>query len=224
MEPHVPDCKSQQVIRVSLVYPALYNGPVNYFAHLVREQEIGLEQFDSYTKQTYRNRCMIMGPNGVFTLSIPVKRKRGVKNHLKEIRIDYDTPWNKNHWRSLVASYASSPFFEYFRDDLVMFYENKFEFLIDLNQQLLERTLQLLGLKILVCCSASFTEIAGEADPRHFIHPKKEQTMVDPDFQPVVYHQVFADRLGFQANLSVLDLLFNEGPAALSILQKCLKT
>lgn len=224
MEPHVPDCKSQQVIRVSLVYPALYNGPVNYFAHLVREQEIDLEQFDSYTKQTYRNRCMIMGPNGVLTLSIPVKRRRGVKNHLKEIRIDYDTPWNKNHWRSLVASYASSPFFEYFRDDLVTFYENKFEFLIDLNQQLLERTLQLLGLKILVCCSASFTEITGEADPRHFIHPKKEQTMVDPDFQPVVYHQVFADRLGFQANLSVLDLLFNEGPAALSILQKCLKT
>lgn len=224
MEPHVPDCKSQQVIRVSLVYPALYNGPVNYFAHLVREQEIGLEQFDSYTKQTYRNRCMIMGPNGVLTLSIPVKRKRGVKNHMKEIRIDYDTPWNKNHWRSLVASYASSPFFEYFRDDLVKFYENKFEFLIDLNQQLLERTLQLLGLKILVCCSSSFTEITGEADPRYFIHPKKEQTVVDPDFQPVVYHQVFSDRLGFQANLSVLDLLFNEGPAALSILQKCLKT
>ena len=224
MEPYVPNCKGQQVIPVLLIYPALYNGPVNYFARLVREKDIVLEQFDKYTKQTYRNRCKIMGPNGVLTLSIPVKKKHGEKNHLKEIRIDYDTPWNKNHWRSLVASYASSPFFEYFRDDLVKFYENKFEFLIDLNQKLLERTLQLLGLKIQVCCSDSFTKITGEADPRYFIHPKKEQTVVDPDFQPVVYHQVFSDRLGFQSNLSVLDLLFNEGPAALSILQKCLKT
>ncbi|MEN8227989.1 MAG: WbqC family protein [Bacteroidota bacterium] len=223
MESYVPNCQGQQVIPVSLIYPALYNGPVNYFARLVREKDILLEQFDSYTKQTYRNRCMIMGPNGVLTLSIPVKKKRGVK-HLKEIRIDYDTPWNKNHWRSLVASYASSPFFEYFMDDLIEFYENKFEFLIDLNQQLIERTLQLLGIKIQVSCSASFNDITSETDPRSFIHPKKDPAVVDHDFKPVVYHQVFSDRMGFKANLSILDLLFNEGPAALSILQKSLRT
>ena len=207
-----------------MVYPALYNGPVNYYARLVREQNIILEKFDSYTKQTYRNRFRVMGPNGVLTLSVPVKKRPGIKNHLKDIRIDYDTPWNNIHWRSLVASYAASPFFEYFQDDLVHFYENKFEFLIDLNLQLVETILELLGVKIPVSSSMAFTEITGEADPRFFIHPKKEQAVVDPDFQPVVYHQVFSDRHGFHANLSILDLLFNEGPAALSILHKSLKT
>ena len=208
----------------SLVYPALYNGPVNYYARLVREQQICLEQFENYTKQTYRNRCRIVGPNGVLTLSIPVKKRRGKKNYLKDIRIDYDTPWNKVHWRSLVASYASSPFFEYMMDDLIIFYENKFDFLLDLNLQLLERTLRLMELNIPVQYSDSFTEITGKADPRHFIHPKMDQAVVDPDFQPVEYHQVFFDRLGFQKNMSILDLLFNEGPATLSILHKSLKT
>ncbi len=207
-----------------MVYPALYNGPVNYFARLVREQSIILEQFDSYTKQTYRNRFRVMGPNGVLTLSIPVKKKPGIKNHLRDIRIDYDTPWNNIHWRSLVASYAASPFFEYFQDDLVQYYENKFEFLIDLNVQLAETILQMMEVKIPVQCSKSFSKITGETDPRYFIHPKKDPAVVDPDFQPVVYHQVFSNRHGFHANLSILDLLFNEGPAALSILHKSLKT
>ncbi len=206
-----------------MVYPALYNGPVNYFARLVREQEIVLEQFDSYTKQTYRNRCKILGPNGVLTLSIPVKKRHGVKNHLQDIRIDYDSPWNKIHWRSLVASYAASPFFEYFMDDLIPFYEDRFKFLIDLNLQLLEKTLLMLGLNISTRFSRSFTEITRRDDPRYFINPKMDQTVWDPDFQPSVYHQVFSDRHGFQTNLSILDLLFNEGPAALSILHSSLK-
>ena len=156
-----------------MVFPALYNGPVNYFARLVKQQEIVLEQYDSYSKQTYRNRCMIMGPNGVVTLSIPVKRESGVKTHLRDIRIDYDTNWNKIHWRSLVASYASSPFFEYMADEITPFYQKRYEFLIDLNLQLIEQTLGMMGLNIPVVCSEIFTPISSEHDPRHFIHPKK---------------------------------------------------
>ena len=224
MEPHVPDCPSKQVIPVPLVYPAFYNGPVNYYTRLVREQEILIEVFDHYSKQTYRNRCRIMGPNGVLTLSIPVKKSRGKKNFLKEIRIDYDTPWHKIHWRSLVASYASSPFFEFMMDDLITFYENKFEFLVDLNHQLMEKTLRLMGLNIPIRYSNSFTEMTGSGDPRYFIHPKMDHTVLDPDFQSLKYHQVFSDRLGFQSNMSILDLLFNEGPVALSILQNSLRT
>jgi len=207
-----------------LVFPALYNGPVNYYARLVRQKEIVLEQFDSYTKQTYRNRCLIMGPNGVIPLSIPVKRKSGVKTHMCDIRIDYDSNWNKIHWRSLVASYASSPFFEYLADEISPLYQKSFEFLLDLNLHLLERTQGMLGLNIPVSCSESFTPITSENDPRHFIHPKKEQAVADPGFLPIEYHQVFSDRLGFRSNLSILDLIFNEGPDALSYLQRCLKT
>ncbi len=208
---------------MGLIYPSLYNGPVNYYARLVREKEILLEQYDSYTKQTYRNRCRILSPNGMLTLSIPVKKRRGTKNHLRDIRIDYDTPWNKVHMRSMQASYASSPFYEYMMDDIAVFYENRYDFLLDLNLQLLEKTLKLMGLEIPVTFTRSFTAISGDNDPREFITPKKDQAVVDPDFKPVVYHQVFSDRFGFQANLSILDLLFNEGPSAHSVLQQSLR-
>jgi hypothetical protein len=207
-----------------LVFPALYNGPINYYARLVRESEVVLEQYDSYLKQTYRNRCMIMGPNGLMTLSIPVIHKHGVKPLLKDVQIDYDSNWNKNHWKSLVASYASSPYFEYLSDELAPFYEKKFSFLIDLNHQLTNFILQQLGKAIAVKRSENFTEIVGVQDPRYFIHPKKSQAKLDPGFLPEAYHQVFADRLGFRSNLSILDLLFNVGPAALSYLERSLKT
>ena len=167
---------------------------------------------------------MIMGPNGVISLSIPVIRKRGEKTLLRDIRIDYDSNWNKIHWRSLVASYASSPFFEYLADELNPFYEKSFDFLIDLNQDLVEHTLGFLGLNIKVNCSDAFTPIKSGDDPRHFIHPKKDQAVADPGFLSKEYHQVFSDRLGFQSNLSILDLIFNEGPDALAYLQACLKT
>jgi hypothetical protein len=167
---------------------------------------------------------MIMGPNGVITLSIPVKRESSVKTHLRDIKIDYDTAWNKIHWRSLVASYASSPFFEFLAEEINPFYQKRFEFLIDLNFQMVEQVLRLLGLTIPVVCSEAFTPLSSKHDPRHFIHPKKDQAVEDPDFLPMKYHQVFSDRMGFRANLSILDLIFNEGPDALSYLHRCLRT
>jgi hypothetical protein len=207
-----------------LVFPALYNGPLNYFARLVGQQEIVLEQYDNYSKQTYRNRCRIMGPNDVITLSIPVKRTRGVKTLFRDIRIDYDTNWNRIHWRSLLASYASSPFFEYLAEEIRPCYELRFEFLVDLNRQLLEQTLRILGLNIPVKLSDSFIPVSSEQDPRDFIHPKKDQAVADPCFIPLEYQQVFSDRLGFHPNLSILDLIFNEGPVSLSYLNRCFKT
>jgi len=207
-----------------LVFPALYNGPVNYYARLVRQQELLLEQYDSYSKQTYRNRCRILGPNGVIILSIPVKRTRGIKNLVRDIRVDYDINWNKVHWRGLVASYASSPYFEYLADEIHPIYERRHTFLIDLNRLLIEHTLGFIGLDIPLRLSEAFEPIVSEADPRHFIHPKTDQAMADPGFVPVNYHQVFSDRLGFQPNLSILDLIFNTGPETLSCLLRCLKT
>jgi hypothetical protein len=207
-----------------LLFPALYNGPLNYYARLVKEREIVLEQYDSYTKQTYRNRCLIMGPNDVITLSIPVRKISGEKSHMRDIRIDYESNWNKIHWRSLVASYASSPFFEYLAEEINPFYNKHYKYLLDLNQQMMECTLGFLGLDPQVSCSEVFTPILSEKDIRHFIHPKKNQAVSDPGFLPLEYHQVFSDRLGFRPNLSILDLIFNLGPEALSYLHRCLKT
>jgi len=224
VESHVPHCKSKQVKALGLVFPALYNGPINYYARLVRQEEIELEQHDSYSKQSYRNRCLIMGPNGVIALSIPVIKRKGSKTRLKNVRIDYDSHWNRIHWKSLVAAYASSPFFEYLSDDLSPLYERRFSFLVDLNHVLLEFALEQLGLKIPVRRSASFAPITSEEDPRQCIHPKRNQVEADPAFQPENYHQVFSDRHGFQSNLSILDLLFNLGPESLNYLHRSLKT
>lgn len=207
-----------------MIFPALYNGPINYYARLVQQELIVLEQHDSYTKQTYRNRCLIMGPNGVIPLSIPVSRKHGKKTPMHEIRIDYGSHWDRIHWRSLVASYASSPYFEYLIDEIKPVYQKKFNFLIDLNRQLIDLTLGILGLNIQITYSEVFTPISSEEDPRFFIHPKKNQEIADPSFHPKEYRQVFSDRLGFRPNLSILDLIFNEGPLALPYLRTCLKT
>lgn len=206
-----------------MTFPALYNGPVQYYARLIIEDEIILEQFDNYIKQTYRNRCNITGANGALTLSVPVKRLRGTKTLFKEIRVDYDMPWNKVHWKSLVAAYAASPFFEYFADDLVGFYEKRFGFLVDLNRGLMEKTLHFMGLEIPVKMSNEFLDISGDEDPRQFIHPKLDPRMADPCFKSLPYHQVFEDKHGFQPNLSFLDLLFNEGPNSLSVLKNSLR-
>lgn len=187
------------------------------------EEAIFLEQYDNYIKQTYRNRCRITGPNGLHTLSIPVKRIKGVKSPFREVRVDYDMPWNKIHWKSLVAAYAASPFFEFFSDDLHPFYEKRFEFLVDLNLELLEKTLQMMGMDIPLKMTRNFQAITGEKDPRYFIHPKLDTRVSDPHFFSQVYHQVFKEKHGFQPNLSILDLLFNEGPAALSVLRNSLR-
>ena len=207
-----------------MIYPALYNGPVNYFTRLVHEKEVVLEQYDHYQKQTYRNRCKILGPNGIISLSIPVKKNHGAKTLLRDIRIDYDTAWNRNHWKSMVASYASSPYFEFMADDLAPFYEKRYTYLIDLNRDLLMRCIEMMGLTIPITCSFSFTRIENERDPRYFIHPKRNESVEDPDFLPIKYHQVFSDRFGFKPNLSILDLLFNEGPSVPGILKQSLRT
>lgn len=208
-----------------MIFPALYNGPINYYARLVRQQEIVIEQYDHYSKQTFRNRCMILGPNGVVKLSIPVSRRHGVKTLLRDIRIDYDSNWNRIHWRGLVAAYAASPFFEYLSDELSPVYHQKFTYLLDLNRQLIELTLGILDLNIPVVLTKGFTPLLPDRDPRSIIDPKKKEAVADPWFLPMEYHQVFSDRLGFHPNLSILDLIFNEGPRdARSYLQRCLKT
>lgn len=206
-----------------MLLPLLYNGPVSYFARMVRQQECILEQFDSYQKQSYRNRCRIVGPNGPIDLSIPVLRKHGQKTLMKDVRVDYENHWNRIHWKSLEASYASSPYFEYFAADYELLYRRNYSFLVDLNMDFLRLALDCLDLHPLLQLSADFTAISA-IDPREFIHPKKKSQEEDPEFNSIPYHQVFTERHGFLADLSILDLLFNLGPDAPSLLRASLKT
>lgn len=178
-----------------------------------------LEQFDHYLKQTYRNRCRISGANGPIILSIPVINVSGEKSLMKDIRIDYTMDWQKVHWKGITSGYASSPYFEFIADDLIPFYENQYTYLIDFNIGLLECALTIMELSCRISFSEAFKPIVeNTSDPRHYIHPKKDYLDYDPAFRPVSYNQVFIQKHGFIPNLSILDLLFNEGMNAKTIL------
>ena len=200
-----------------------YLGPVQYFTKFLMYPGQIIEQYDHYIKQTYRNRCNIMGANGIIPLSIPVLKGQSHKTYVRDIRIDYDKKWQKLHWRSIVSAYRHSPFFEFYMDEYSPFYEKRFEFLLDFNAALLESILQALEIDNTINYSRGFIEAGTEdyADYREAIHPKRDLSS-DPLFVPVTYHQVFVERLGFKANLSIIDLLFNEGPNARSVLEQCI--
>lgn len=200
-----------------------YLGPVQYFTKFLLHPVRIIERYDHYIKQTYRNRCNIMGANGILPLSIPVLKGQAHKTYVRDIRIDYNKKWQKLHWRSMESAYRHSPFFEFYTDELYPFYEKRFEFLIDFNAALLELVLQSLEIENTLNYSREFIDagIVDYADYRETIHPKRDLSS-DPLFVPLTYRQVFVERLGFKANLSIIDLLFNEGPNARSVLEQCI--
>ena len=203
-----------------LIFQSVYNGPVQYFARIIREENIVIEQFDHYSKQTYRNRCRIAGANGILDLSIPVINEHGRKTRMKDVKIDYSLPWQKNHFRSIQSAYATAPFYEFIIDDFVYFYERPIRFLMDINKSLLEKVLVILDKQINISFTESFLPLRNDgSDPRFFIHPKRETQTFDPEFKPALYNQVFIDKHGFIPNLSILDLLFNEGLNSITILE-----
>ena len=137
---------------------------------------------------------------------------------MKDVRIDYDTNWNRNHWKSIYSAYASAPFFEFIEDVFSGYYSKRYTFLIDLNTELFYSVLDLLKVSVGVSKSDCYMKPEPENDLRGAIHPKRAFHHRDYTFQPAIYQQVFAERHGFKSDLSILDLLFNEGPNALSIL------
>jgi len=200
-----------------------YLGPVQYFTKFLMHPVQIIEQYDHYIKQTYRNRCNIMGANGILPLSIPVLKGQAHKTYVRDIRIDYNKKWQKLHWRSIESAYRHSPFFEFYIDEYSPFYEKRFEFLLDFNVALLEMILKALEIDNTINYSREFIngDMEDYADYREAINPKRDLSS-DPLFVPVSYHQVFAERIGFKANLSIIDLLFNEGPNARSVLEQCI--
>ncbi len=202
-----------------------YLPPVQYMSKLLLAGEILLEDDENYLKQTYRNRCYIAAPNGPQPLTVPVERGSFHKVHIRDVRIDHSVPWETLHLRALNAAYRSSPFYEYYIDDLLAVYDAKPVFLFDLNLRLLETLREAIGITCHITTTGKYMRPApGEDFPdfRESIHPKKKQP--DPFFRPVAYHQVFDDRFGFLEGLSTVDLLFNEGPDSLQILRDTLFT
>lgn len=185
-----------------------YLPPVSYFSVLKTAPAAYLEQWENYTKQTYRNRCNILSANGLMSLAVPVEKIKNEKTLVRDVRISDKENWQTQHWRALMSAYNSSPFFEYYIDDLLPFYQKKWQFLLDFNIQLLTKLLELTDLQTKILFTENY-QISAESfiDLRNDIHPKKKQQ--NACFTP--YYQVFKERFGFIPDLSLVDLLFNMG-------------
>jgi hypothetical protein len=201
-----------------IIFATAYLPPVEYISYLNKNKRVFIDVFENYIKQTYRNRCYIMAANGKLCLSIPVIKTFGNHTKVKDIEIDYSQPWQRLHWRSIESAYNTSPFFLYYRDSIEPFYEKKFHFLIDLNTEILAVLLKLCGISSEIQFTESYIEnVDNTADLRNNISPKfKIQTI--QHFPK--YNQVFSDKHGFSANLSIIDLLFNEGKYCKEYLMK----
>jgi hypothetical protein len=187
-----------------VILSVAYMPNVQYFSKLLHEKVI-IEQHENYLKQTFRNRCEILAANGIIALTVPVKRA-GSKMKIRDVKIDYSGDWQKIHWRTIISAYRSSPFFEYYIDDFLPFYEKKETFLFDFNCNLLYKLIELTGIKVDITLSDTYLH-EYENDCRTMITPGKKLS----EYSAVPYYQVFGDKFGFQPNLSILDLLANEG-------------
>lgn len=194
--------------------------PVQYYTKMLIYKDIYIEKYENFIKQTWRNRYSIPGGNGVIDLIVPVVKGRGPKILIKDLEISYDTDWQRNHWRTLFSAYNTSPYFEFYADDLLPFFKKKYRFLFDYNNEINLLICELLELENNIILTADFEKVPGNTlNYRERISPK-EKTLPDPQFQPAPYTQVFSDKLGFIPNLSILDLLFNEGPNSYTLLEK----
>lgn len=197
-----------------------YLAPVEYYTKLLAYDKVFVEQYDHYIKQTYRNRCTIAGPSGELALSIPTVKPDTLKCPMKDIRISDHGNWRHLHWNAIESAYNNTPFFEYYKDDFRPFYEKKYEFLADFNEELCQLVCKLIDIQPCIERTSEYkTEFTTEeTDFREIIHPKKDFRIADPEFIPHPYYQVFDSKLGFLPNLSIIDLLFNMGPESLLVL------
>ena len=194
-----------------------YFGPIQWYQKLNRYDECLIERHESFIKQTYRNRMLIPTTNGPLALTIPTNHD--ISLSMKDIRISDHANWRHVHWNALLSAYGESPFFEYYQDDIRPFYEKKYEFLFDFNMETTEKMIELLDIRPKISITEAYIqskELKEEDEIKDFrdaIRPKKP--LPDAEFVPMRYYQVYGQKHGFQPNMSILDLLFNEGNEAI---------
>ncbi|MEA1785073.1 WbqC family protein [Arenibacter sp. GZD96] len=200
----------------ALLHPGYFLN-IAHFA-VMAQYEVLWEVCDNYQKQTYRNRSYICTDRGLFMMNIPIKHIGGAqgKQSYKEVRPDNDYHWQRQHWRTLQTAYRTSPFFEYYEDDIAPLFEDTFDFLLDFNLKTLQVICDCLQIPMPQNKTTQYELVfTGGLDARYFINPKQTLPIQQPE-----YVQVFGSKHGFIKNVSTLDLLFNEGPTAVHYLQQ----
>jgi hypothetical protein len=191
----------------TLLYPT-YFPSISHFAAMLQAQKITFEIEDNFQKQTNRNRTYIYSPNGIQLLNIPVKHSKLIRQKTKDIQIEPEFDWQKQHFKSLEAAYRSSPFFEFFEDDIRVIFEKKYKYLMDLNFETIAVVSKCLRMKLEFDTTTEYFHEVDTSiikDFRFLVEGKKDVSSFEK------YPQVFDDKYDFINNLSILDLLFNEG-------------
>ena len=196
-----------------ITLPLSYFGPIEEFVYLAQNNAVTYESKEHFVKQSYRNRCIIYGANGLLRLTVPLVLKSREKTAMENIKISYAENWQSHHWKSIKSAYKNSPFFDHYEELLLPLFLEEFDTLKNLNLKVLSSVKQCLHLSCKTLLNQEFKAYTDN-DLRLNIHPKKEPTLQLPR-----YIQVFEERHGFHKNLSILDLIFNEGPSALLYLQ-----
>jgi hypothetical protein len=201
----------------SVLLPCEYFPCVAWFKHFIAFEQIFVEQHDYFERASLRNRCYVAGANGMIMLSIPLEDGRNQKKIIKDVRISYATPWQDLHWKTISSCYRRSPFFEYFEQDLAHFFKKKYHYLIDCNLESIKL------IQILMQYKKQFA-LTSEYFPHNENDVTQDcrKTWNAHNFQShatcIRYNQTFETRNNFQANLSMLDLIFCEGKMSLSLL------
>jgi len=195
--------------------------PIQYFCKVIDQESFFIESKENYQKQSYRNRFNIFGANGPITLSVPIEKGRSPGYQIREAKIDKSIDWQKIHQKSIQSAYRHSPFYEFYYDDFKTYWEMPVKYLFDLNLNILMKVFEVLELSTDIRETDDFHKKYPHDfnDFRELIHPKVLWSE-DTDFIPREYIQNFSDRHGFQANLSILDLIFQTGPDAKNIIRK----
>lgn len=197
------------------ILPTAYLPSVEYFAHLLQRKCV-IDLGEHFVKRSERNRAEILTPTGRMALTAHVQRGNRPRTPICDIRLDYSKRWQHQHSIALVSAYKSSPFFDHYWDFFAPFYEREWKFLVDYNAELLEMLLRLLNMQeFMPEISHSYID---SQESWFDLRPKQN---IGPTFDAEPYIQVFSDRLPFEPNLSIADLLFAEGPAAKELLARC---
>ncbi|HIE15431.1 MAG TPA: hypothetical protein EYP69_00740 [Bacteroidales bacterium] len=199
----------------SIILSTAYHPSILYFILLNSAPHTYIDIYEHYYKQSYRNRCHILSPNGKIALSVPIKKSNKHKTPLCEIEIDYETNWIHNHIKAIETTYYPTPFFEIIYPDILRILNLQPRLLTDINKIFLEYYIDMLGLNILPLYSHAYIENKNNKmqDFRDILHPKKNYSQ-DYPFLKTPYYQVFLHKFGFIPELSILDLLFHMGSEA----------
>lgn len=198
----------------SAIFSTAYFPPISYFMALLHYDNIYIESFENYQKQSYRNRMYIVGPNGKQSLNVPIIKTKGNHTTIKDIALATETNWKQQHWNSIKTAYNSSAFMMYYEAELMAVFFKEHKTLWNLNMELLEVMLDFFQFDTTIIETTDFAKTQVDCiDYRDIIHPKKPSISTDK-LNEYAYYQVFKDKHGFINDLSCLDLLFNLGPDA----------